>query len=523
MPLPSASSPMSRATLLRLTLLVVILLGSGARALDLAGLPVWHDETFSLLRIFGHPFEALQAALEAAEPISAAELLRFQRPDPALGWTATLRALASHPEHAPLYYLLGRVAGGLASDPVVGLRGLAALFGVLLVPAVFWLTRELGGRGLTPWVAAALVAVSPVQLLYAQEARQYALWLLLVVAASAALLHACRHDRRGDWWGYGALLTLGLYTHLLFVLMLPVHALVVLARRERWRRWFIAVVTAGVLFLPWVAVMAFAPERIDEFTAWMQRPIDGARILAAWRDHLMHTFVDLGPTRLPGWAVGLLLMTLVWALWRFVVTAPGAAVRLLLATILVHLGIVLGPDLVLGGSRSLHLRYALPALLALSLILAWSLGRALEAAGPTAHVAALALLLLLALGLGSQHAILEAETWRTKQFSADNAAIAERINRQATGVEVLASPSGVSAGELLSLAHQLAPETRLRQLADPAAITPAPERTYYLLTPSESLRAQLAPTHRITPIAPTWQWFVATPEAGPTPDSGASR
>jgi uncharacterized membrane protein len=75
-------------------------------------------------------------------------------------------------------------------DPVTAFRGTSALFGLLLPAAAFWLMRELFGRGPVPWVAAALVAFSPLHLLYAQEARQYALWMLLFLASSAALQRA---------------------------------------------------------------------------------------------------------------------------------------------------------------------------------------------------------------------------------------------------------------------------------------------------------------------------------------------
>ena len=55
----------------------------------------------------------------------------------------TLDALKRRPEHAPLYYLAARLWAPHFNDPVVGTRSLSALFGVLLIPAMFWLAWEL--------------------------------------------------------------------------------------------------------------------------------------------------------------------------------------------------------------------------------------------------------------------------------------------------------------------------------------------------------------------------------------------
>ena len=101
----------------------------------------------------------------------------------------------------PLYYALAWVWTQLTGTGEAGLRSLSALAGVATVPVAYLLGAELRGRR-AGIAAAALVAVNPMLLWYSQEARGYA---LLVLLTSLALLYFLRAlDRpRGNLalWG----------------------------------------------------------------------------------------------------------------------------------------------------------------------------------------------------------------------------------------------------------------------------------------------------------------------------------
>lgn len=479
---------------------------------------VWHDETFSLVRIFGYDQSEIQSSLFSGRILSPADLLQFQRPNAAHGWIDTLTALSSHPEHAPLYYLLARLATDLPIDPVTAVRSVSAVFGALLIPAVYWLMRELFGRGLTPWIGAALVACSPIELLYAQEARQYALWLLLFVTSSAALARAIRSDTRPAWTLYGLLLVLGAYTHLLFLLTIPIHAGYGLYRSLRSeptrapfqrlaRRWLLSVTAALLAFTPWLWVIVSQHAQVEHVTAWMQRPVGPMDSLVAWARHLTETFVDLSPAPSPLWLV--LLIPIAWMAAHFVRRAPRAGVILLALTVLTYAAITLAPDLILGGSRSRHARYVLPALLTVELMAAWTIGAALGgkriSLGYPLGLGALAT--LTALGLASQIAILRADTWSSKNFSAQNIEVARLANAGAEPL-VLASPSTVATGELLSLAYHLDPKVRIWGEPPAGEIRPPTDADVIIaLTPSDRLRAALERQGTLTRAADTWQWL----------------
>ncbi|QVL50371.1 MAG: glycosyltransferase family 39 protein [Thiocapsa sp.] len=500
--------------------MILLILVTGFRLIGLDHLPVWHDEVFTLVRVFGHPAD-LWETLFSGRLLTPDEILAFQRPDPSKGWDETLRALAEHPEHAPLYYLLGRWATTLPLEPVTALRGTSAAFGLLLPLAAFWLMRELFGRGPVPWVAAAVVAFSPLHLLYAQEARQYALWTLLVLTSSAALQRALDRNRPRDWWLYGLMMTLGLYSHLLFALMVPVHAAYIGLGATRLsegqsrkrglpvRAWLLAVIAAGVLFLPWMFALVSGFGDAVGHTQWMERAVGAQRNLLAWAGHITRAFLDVSPHADPPTLSLLLLGPIAVGLIVYLFRAPRPRMWLPVLIAVAYLGVVLGPDLLLGGSRSLHVRYGLPAVVAVQLMVAWGIGSALARRDRMRVLAAAALALIMVFGVISQWRILQAETWWTKHFSASNLEVARLVNARDRPL-VAVSPSGVAAGELVSLAYHLDDRVRIWGHGDPGAPVTLPDGfgSLLLLLPSAELGAAIGPERVAEPIAGSWQWFL---------------
>ena len=505
--------------------LVLITAIASARLIGLDQLLLWHDEIYTLMRVLGHPAEAGWRLLFSDQTLTPDQLLALQRPDPAHGLADTWRELTTHPEHAPLYYLLGWLAARLPLEPVIALRGTSALFGLLAPAAAFWLMRELFGRGPVPWVAALIIACSPLHLLYAQEARQYALWTLLVLASSAALVHALRRARAFSAWAlYGALLTLGLYSHLLFVLMLPVHAVygwLDSAHRSGrllhpadlpWRPWLIAAGSALVLFLPWVVVLLLGLERTLDVTSWMAKPVGAAENLRAWGDLLVRGTLDLWPDALPDRALLLLLPTAA-ALVYFGVRALVPQRWLLLLIAVTSVAVVLGPDLVLGGKRSLHARYGLPALLAVQLMMAWTLGALLTGRLGGRLFAGSAIAAIAVLGLVSQQQIRAAETWWHKRpvLSALTPRAVATLNAQPQPFLIVGG-SELSLGQVLTVAHRL--DDRARVLAinvdTPATAIPAGLDQAMVLIPTEPVLIGLGPGFRLEPWDDGKMWSLAT-------------
>lgn len=158
-----------------------------------------------------------------------------------------LAAIPDSESTPPLYYVLAWLWTRLFGTGEVGLRSLSALAGVLTVPAAYAAGHALLSRraGLP---AAALVAVNPFLVWYGQEARAYA---LLVLLGTVALWAAARG--RPALWAAASLLALA--THYFALFAVAPLALWMLRRRAmsplRARVAAVAAVAAGgVALLP---------------------------------------------------------------------------------------------------------------------------------------------------------------------------------------------------------------------------------------------------------------------------------
>jgi mannosyltransferase len=149
----------------------------------------------------------------------------------------------------PLYYLIlhgWMDLTGSGSEALLRLPSVLA--GVALVAAVLWLGRLVAGRtaGL---LAASLAAVSPLVLLYSQQARAY-IWVMLAVTVAVAAAIQASRDRSRLWLVAAMAAALcALWLHYTALLVLgPVALWLVLGSdlELRWRLGFVAVLGAGV-------------------------------------------------------------------------------------------------------------------------------------------------------------------------------------------------------------------------------------------------------------------------------------
>jgi len=417
----------------------MVLLGTWFRISAVDRKYFWLDEVHAAMLRSGHNESDLIRLFDGT-PRSLDEMARFVRTDSTTTLLGPAQALAErHPVHPPSYYCLLRAWSDVAGDSPAATRGLSVLFSLLCFPAVYWLGRELFRSRAAAYTALALWSVSPFEVVYAQEAKQYSMFALAILLSCAALLRAFRKRTTGSWTWYAASISLGLYTHLLFA---PVFAVQVLfvgvswagrLRRVRTRKpllQFAVAAMAGVLsFLPWVIVCLTdgRDSAVKIAAGHMAEAQRFAWLVAAWISNLGCTFVDLG---IPSSAAAGGVYSLLWigvvclAVYAFRDvrrrTSRSAWLLLVLLAALPSLALIV-PDLVLGGGRSMLVRYWTATSIAVLFTVAGALGLQLTAPGTFRRFAAgSALLLLLTVGVESCRRSAAADFWWNKDGVINN-------------------------------------------------------------------------------------------------------
>ena len=167
----------------------------------------------------------------------------------------------------PLYYMLLHLWMSVAGTSEEAVRALSLLFALVAVPVAWWGARVLFGTR-AAWMAAVLAATSPFLTQYAQEARMYALTVLLSLVASAAFVRtmAFEDDRRPWAIGFAVAFAAMLYTHnwaLFFgaacgaVWLFLVARAAAPARRALLVNGAIAFGGALLLYLPWIPITLY--------------------------------------------------------------------------------------------------------------------------------------------------------------------------------------------------------------------------------------------------------------------------
>ena len=177
----------------------------------------WGDEVFTSLRISGYTVPEMNEQLGNGRVFSIEDLHKYQYPNPEKNTIDTIKSIIlEESQVAPLYFVMVRFWVEWFGNSVAVTRSFSAFISLLTFPCLYWLCQELFESSLIAWIAMALVAVSPIHLVYAQEARAYSLWVVTILISSAALLRAMRLKTKGAWSIYAATLPLGFYTQLFF-------------------------------------------------------------------------------------------------------------------------------------------------------------------------------------------------------------------------------------------------------------------------------------------------------------------
>lgn len=481
---------------LRYGVIVAIVLGVFFRFYHLDQKVYWIDETNTSLRSLGYTRTEFVETVFTGEVVTAETLQQFQQPSPDRGWDDTMNALMGTAEHTPLYFMLSRLWVDWVGHSVTTMRLLAVLFSLMSLPCLFWLCRELFESPAVGWIAVALMSLSPLHVLYAQEARPYSLFSLLFLLSSILLLRTLKTQQRIGWVLYGITIIAGLYTQLLFSLVVVAQGFYVawseqvIAKRQLNRQALSYLVAAGTAFLlltPWLVLLFNSLEEVRTSTVGLVQEISVSRLVDVWFLNASRIFVDreLGSAN----AIFVVLSVVaVFFLWRNAPKRTWVFIILIIATMFLSLAI---PDLLLGGRRSTRIRYLFPAVIGIQMALALALAtQAVRVRSWKQWIWRVVMVAIVAVNLLANVAIAQSFVpWsKSSHRSSYFIPVSEIINQAENPLIISDGP----ITDTLAFATWLNSDVALQLALDPNDITVAEGfEPIYLLTPTEELREQV--------------------------------
>jgi uncharacterized membrane protein len=283
---------------LRFLIIILLILGIFFRFAYLDRKVYSHDEAYTSLRISGYTkTEFVQQAFNG-RVFAVGDIQKYQQPNSEKGLINTINSLAvEDAQHPPLYYVMVRLWMQFFGNSVATTRSLSAIISLLAFPSIYWLCLELFQSPITAWISVSLLTVSPFHVLYAQEAREFGLWIVTTLLASAALLRAIRLGSKQLWGIYAVTVALGLYTFLFSGLLAIAYGIYVFAI-ERFQftksvKAYLIATSAGFLaFVPWILTVINSLSEIERTTASAQTRESISFLVSGWIGNISYLFGD---------------------------------------------------------------------------------------------------------------------------------------------------------------------------------------------------------------------------------------
>ncbi|MEC4819961.1 MAG: glycosyltransferase family 39 protein, partial [Scytonema sp. PMC 1069.18] len=469
----------------------------------------WHDETYTLLRASGYTVEEVIPKIFDGQVIELEKLKKYQSFNPDKNFVDTINSLATEDQHhPPMYYLMTRWWIEYFGDSVMAIRTLPVLISLFTIPCIYWLCLELFNINLTGWIAMALMAVSPFHVYYAQEAREYSLWTVMILLMSASLLQALRLKTRLTWGIYAATTTLTLYSAGFSIFILISHGIyVAVIEGFRWSKEFVAYLLAsftGLLaFSPWIVIFCINFAKVRQSTGWMDMTLTPLALAKTWISNIGFVFFKALP--IPG-SLNLVLALAVTALvgYSFYILFKETPIRVWLFVLTLALPLTLTlllADLILGGIRSTNSRYLIPFYLGCQLVVSYFLAYQIISTKLSFwKQKQWASITVIFITVG----IISCGLQSFKQSVSDNQQVADIINKASRPLVIsneVSSKGGGTFGDIMTLSHLLESKVKFQLVIDPAI--PDISRKFsdvFLYKISEILNQSLEKKYKMQPM-----------------------
>ncbi len=282
--LPRFAGLLARKNILLLTI-IVFAASLSVRLYKLDSQTLECEELYTIPAATGHQYVYLSRESNAPAnyiPLTTSEYRKLFAPEPGLGLGA-VRSVLKRNVHLPLYFYLMHYWIGWFGISEWILRFPSAFLGALTAVMIFALGRELFSLfiGL---VSSILLAFSPEEIYFSQQARMYPLLVLLVVSSTYVLFLAARRSTN-SWlyFLYASISIAGLYTHYEYVFCLAAQTAYLWIGSSQGRqnrsRWLTTQLIITAAFVPWILISVAQKTTSPEILAWVNGSLTANLVL----------------------------------------------------------------------------------------------------------------------------------------------------------------------------------------------------------------------------------------------------
>jgi uncharacterized membrane protein len=462
-------------------LIIVLSLGIFFRFFNIDKKYYWTDEAFTSLRISGYLREEVRQQVFTGRQITVEELRQYQAVNSKKNVLDTVKGLAKEEAQLPpLYFVMVRLWTQLFGSSIAVTRSLSALINLLAFPCIYWLCLELFESPFVGGIAVMLLAISPFQVAYAQEARMYSLWSVQILLTSAVFLRAIRLNTKSSWLVYSLSIALGLYTHLLSILVAIAQGvyLVIIERFHANKKIFYYLVScliAIILFTPWILTIINYSSGAKSSLAWLEKTASLQESLISFVNNICNSFIDFWSIyayfpdlNFPNVKFGLflkpLLLILIGYSFYFVCRNTPLKVWLFVLNLTFIPPLLISIRDIAANSGSLsQARYLIPSYLGILIALAYlfaTKSKQIFLKLWQKKFWQLSMVLLISFGILSCAISLQAVTWSNK-YGMNYYPVVRIVNQSERPLLI----SDSDASFLLPLSHYLAPKVKLQLLS----------------------------------------------------------
>ena len=432
---------------LSLKIILVLVLASGVyfRIYNIDRKIVSSDETFTIMHIFDRNFGD---AGHQSVFLTAKEMLQYQSPRADENLLHSIVLLAKRPwTFPPLYVVTARLwfqiwHGWESHPPYYILRCFSILLGIVGIWGMYLFCRELFNSDAAGWIAASLMAVSPMQVLYSLVIRAYSVVITVTLFSSYLFLRAVRINTLFCWASYFIALAIGLYSNVLFGFVAISHFFYLFfIEKDRFarvvRNYLFSAGLAFFVFLPWLLRFIFSPMLTYSHYQVLSGRLRPLPFLTGMAKSLGRIFVDLSDPwsqyanlKFGSLAYPFIILLVIASFYFLIRKAKRDAKIFCLSMLMCTFFSLVGIDIVFGGMRSSRIRYYLPAVTLIQAIVALCLSAAAISKDRYKRLAGKTIFIFLLVGgLASCVMISQSKSWWVFE-NPELPYVAEEINKK---------------------------------------------------------------------------------------------